>query len=160
MKNFIRFLVILLCLTNGAAAFSQGLWDMPACAWTRKMGDRPVYSTVKHIDMGGAANILNLEGEPGLRTSEHRHEYEVWTGVAWNLAASMYHWGSRSNDEDLKRKALLTGKGVYMQCWLNGENGFWFGSPEALWFNDMPKARALMYQRARGVWELMKEVAK
>jgi non-lysosomal glucosylceramidase len=108
----------------------------------------------------GAANILNLEGAPGVKTSEHKHEHEVWTGVAYNLAASMYHWGVRSNDEALKQKALLTGKGVYMQCWLNDENGFWFGTPEALWFDEMPKARGLMYQRVRGVWELYKEVAK
>ena len=72
----------------------------------------------------------------------------------------MYHWCNRSGDESLKQKALLTGKGVYMQCWLNDENGVWFGTPEALWFDDMPKARGLMYQRVRGVWELMKEVTK
>jgi non-lysosomal glucosylceramidase len=106
----------------------------------------------------GAANILNLEGQPALKTSEFGHEHEVWTGVTYNLAASMYHWGQRNGDDDLKRKALLTGKGVYMQCWLNDENGFWFGSPEALRFNEMPKGRALMYQRVRGIWELMKEV--
>jgi non-lysosomal glucosylceramidase len=108
----------------------------------------------------GAANILNLEGQPGVKTSEHAHEQEVWTGVAYNLAASMYHWGVRSSDESLKQKALLTGKGVYMQCWLNDENGLWFGTPEALWFNEMPKVRGRMYQRARGVWELLKEVTK
>jgi uncharacterized protein (DUF608 family) len=107
----------------------------------------------------GAANILNPQGEPGIKTSEHKHEYEVWTGVAYNLAASMYHWGNRTGKEDLKQKALLTGKGVYMQCWLNEENGFWFSSPEALWFGEMPKARGLMYQRARGIWELMMETA-
>ncbi|GHT21201.1 hypothetical protein FACS189430_00860 [Bacteroidia bacterium] len=107
----------------------------------------------------GAANILNLQGEPGIKTSEYEmaHEYEVWPGVAYNLAASMYHWGKISRMEDLKKKALLTGKGVYMQCWLNDENGFWFSSPGAYWFNEMPKARALMYQSARGIWELMME---
>jgi non-lysosomal glucosylceramidase len=108
----------------------------------------------------GAANILNLEGKPGVKTSEYKHEQEVWTGVAYNLAASMYHWGVRSGDEALKQKALLTGKGVYMQCWLNNENGLWFGTPEALWFEEMPKARGLMYQRVRGIWELMKEVSQ
>jgi uncharacterized protein (DUF608 family) len=107
----------------------------------------------------GAANILNPQGEPGIKTSEHKHEYEVWTGVAYNLAASMYHWGKLSNKESLKKNALLTGKGVYMQCWLNEENGFWFSSPEAYWFLEMPKARGLMYQRVRGIWELMMEVA-
>jgi non-lysosomal glucosylceramidase len=107
----------------------------------------------------GAANILNLESKPGVKTSEYDHEQEVWTGVVYNLAASMYYWGCRSGNEDLKRKALLTGKGVYMQCWLNDENGFWFNSPEAYWFNDMPKARAPMYQRVRGIWELMREVS-
>ena len=108
----------------------------------------------------GAANILNLQGEPGVKTSEHKHEYEVWTGVAYNLAASMYHWGKISGKEDLKQKALLTGKGVYMQCWQNEANGFWFSSPEALWFDSLPKARGLMYQRARGIWELMMEASE
>jgi non-lysosomal glucosylceramidase len=108
----------------------------------------------------GAANILNLEGAPGVKTSEYGHEQEVWTGVAYNLAASMYHWGVRRGDDDLKKKALLTGRGVYMQSWLNSENAFWFGTPEAFWFQEMPKARGLMYQRARGIWELMKEVSK
>ena len=65
MKNFIRFSVIMLCLTTGTASFSQGLWEMPACAWTRKMGDRPVYSTVKHVDMGGAKPVtMTKKGMP------------------------------------------------------------------------------------------------
>lgn len=106
----------------------------------------------------GAANILNTQSEPGIKTSEHAHEYEVWTGVSYNLAASMYHWGRKFNDKRLMEKALLTGKGTYMQCWLIDENGFWFCSPEAYWFNDMPKARGNMYQRVRGIWELMREV--
>lgn len=106
----------------------------------------------------GAANILNEEGLPGIKTSEHNHEYEVWTGVSYNLAATMYHWGKRLQDEELMHHALLTGKGVYMQCWLNEENGFWFGTPEAYWYTDMPKARGNMYQRVRGIWELYKEV--
>lgn len=107
----------------------------------------------------GAANILDLHGKPGLKTSEFRHEYEVWVGVSYNLAASMYYWGKRKGDNELMKKALLTGKGNYMQCWLNDENGFWFGSPEAYWHTDMPKARAYMYQRVRSIWELMMEVA-
>ncbi|MDL2256008.1 non-lysosomal glucosylceramidase [Parabacteroides sp. OttesenSCG-928-K15] len=108
----------------------------------------------------GAANILNPQGEPGIKTSEHRHEYEVWTGVSYNLAASMYHWGRKMGDKELMRKALLTGKGNYMQSWLVEENGFWFSTPEAYWFTDMPKARGNMYQRVRGIWELMMEVSK
>lgn len=107
----------------------------------------------------GAANILNTEGKPGIKTSEHNHEYEVWTGVTYNLAATMYHWGRQCNDRELMKKALLTGKGVYTQCWLNEENGFWFGTPEAYWHTDMPKARGNMYQRVRGIWELYQEVS-
>ena len=106
----------------------------------------------------GAANILNLQGEPGLKTSEHNHEYQVWTGVSYYLAATMYHWGKKYGDQELMKKALLTGKGTYMQCWLVDENGFWFSSPEAYYFNEMPKARGLMYQRVRAIWELMREV--
>ena len=107
----------------------------------------------------GAANILNPNGESGVKTSEHNHEYEVWTGVSYNLAANMYHWGKYTNDEKLKAEALLTGKGTYMQSWLIDENGYWFNTPEAYWFMEMPKGRATMYQRARGIWELYKEVA-
>lgn len=106
----------------------------------------------------GAANILNLEGGPGLKTSEHKHEYEVWTGVTYNLAASMYHWGRKFNDAELMKNALLTGKGCYYQCWENDKNGFWFATPEALWFNELPKSRGHMYQRVRGIWELLSEV--
>jgi non-lysosomal glucosylceramidase len=108
----------------------------------------------------GAANILNLEGGPGVKTSEHAHEHEVWTGVTYNLAASMYHWGALRGDETLKKKALLTGRGVYMQCWLNDEYAVWFATPEALWFREVPKVRGLMYQRPRGIWELMMEASK
>jgi uncharacterized protein (DUF608 family) len=107
----------------------------------------------------GAANILNLQGEPGVKTSEWSHEEEVWTGVSYNLAANMFHWGKKTGDKKLMEKALLTGKGTYMQCWLIDENGYWFNSPAAYWFNEMPKSRANMYQRARGIWELMREVA-
>lgn len=105
----------------------------------------------------GAANILNPEGKPGIKTSEHNHEYEVWTGVSYNLAASIYHWGKQTNNEELKQMGLLTGKGTYTQCWLNEQNGFWFCTPEAYWFTDMPKARGNMYQRVRGIWELLSE---
>lgn len=108
----------------------------------------------------GAANILNPQGGPGVKTSEYNHEYEVWTGVSYNLAAGMYHWGKKYGDRQLMEKALLTGKGTYMQCWLIDDNGFWFSSPEAYWFDEMPKARALMYQRVRGIWELMREVVE
>lgn len=106
----------------------------------------------------GAANILNLQGGPGIKTSEYDHENEVWTGVSYNLAANMYHFGKKYGDKRLMEEALLTGKGNYMQCWLVDENGFWFNSPEAYWFEKMPKSRANMYQRARGIWELMREV--
>jgi uncharacterized protein (DUF608 family) len=107
----------------------------------------------------GAANILTPEGEPGKGTSETQHHFDVWTGVSYVLAASMYHWGKKYEDGQLMEKALLTGKGTYMQSWLIDENGYWFSSPEAYRFTEMPKARALMYQRARGIWELMREVA-
>jgi uncharacterized protein (DUF608 family) len=107
----------------------------------------------------GAANIKAPKGEQAIKTSEYDHDYEVWIGVTYNLAASMYHWGKYSGNESLKKNALLTGKGAYMQCWLNERNGFWFSSPEAYWYDQMPRARALMYQRTRGIWELMMEVA-
>ncbi|MDR3245833.1 MAG: hypothetical protein LBT50_05305, partial [Prevotellaceae bacterium] len=53
MKTTKKFLVFLFCIVNTTVLFSQGLWDIPACAWTRKMGDRPVFSSVKLIDCTG-----------------------------------------------------------------------------------------------------------
>ncbi|MDR1103389.1 MAG: hypothetical protein LBL42_06485, partial [Tannerella sp.] len=49
-----KVIISLFCVVYSALSFAQGLWEMPSCAWTRKMGDRPVYSEVKHTGMGGA----------------------------------------------------------------------------------------------------------
>jgi len=106
----------------------------------------------------GAANIMNVQGGPDIKASEWNHEHEVWTGVSYDLAAGMYHWGKKYGDKKLMEEALLTGKGTYMQGWLIDENGYWFSSPEAYVFKEMPKARALMYQRVRSIWDLMREV--
>lgn len=108
----------------------------------------------------GAANIMNEHGQPAEGSNEHNHHREVWTGVTYNLAASMYYWGKRKGDESLKQAGLLTGRGAYLQSWEVEDNGFWFQTPEAIWFEDMPKSRGHMYQRVRGLWELYREVAQ
>jgi hypothetical protein len=58
----------------------------------------------------------------------------------------------------VQAKALLAAWSVYCQTWRNEEPAYWFSAPEA-WRIDEPKNyRALMYQRARGVWEFAMEI--
>ncbi|MDR0384816.1 MAG: hypothetical protein LBH60_01915, partial [Prevotellaceae bacterium] len=58
-----KVIIILFCALYSAISFAQGLWEMPACAWTRKMGDRPVYSKVKHTG-GVKAQTVTKKGMP------------------------------------------------------------------------------------------------
>ena len=103
----------------------------------------------------GVANVLRLDGSPAVGDSEFAHEFEVWTGVSYALAASLYHWGKQIGDGALQAEALLTGWGVYQTTWHDPTNAYWFSTPEA-WRIDAPGvSRALMYQRPRAVWELL-----
>ncbi|HEY65378.1 MAG TPA: hypothetical protein G4O02_12490 [Caldilineae bacterium] len=106
----------------------------------------------------GVGNALRPDGSPGVGDSEFRHEYEVWTGVSYSLAANLYHWGKRIQDGALQAAALLIGWGVYQQTWLNEATAYWFSTPEAWQIDDPTRCRALMYQRARAIWELLMEV--
>jgi len=106
----------------------------------------------------GVANALTPDSKPGLEASEYSHEYEVWTGISYSFSANLYHWGKIHNDGAMLADALLGAFGVYRNSWLNEKTAFWFSTPEA-WLIDQPsKYRALMYQRARAVWELVNEV--
>ncbi len=51
------------------------------------------------------------------------------------------------------------GWGVYYQTGTNEQTAYWFSKPEAWRLKDPRLFRALMYQRARGIWELPKEVS-
>ncbi|MDR1675419.1 MAG: hypothetical protein LBR86_02980, partial [Tannerella sp.] len=78
MRNRVRFLVILFCMANSMAVFSQGLWEMPACAWTRKMGDRPVYTEERHPSTEGAAiETMTKKGMPvgGIGTGSFMYNF-------------------------------------------------------------------------------------
>jgi hypothetical protein len=48
-----KVIISLCCVVYSALSFAQGLWEMPTCAWTRKMGDRPVFRTAKFYDSPG-----------------------------------------------------------------------------------------------------------
>ena len=87
-----------------------------------------------------------------------RHEQEVWTGVGYLCAASMYHWGRRVNDGALQAGALMLAWGVHQQTWHNRSTGYWFNTPEAWDIDNPTHGRAPMYQRPRGIWELLMEV--
>ena len=107
----------------------------------------------------GIANAVHPDSLPGVGDSEYLHQFEVWTGVSYCAAANMYHFGREMNDGALQAEALLAAWGVYYQTWRNDETAYWFSTPEA-WRIDDPKSyRALMYQRARGFWELAMEIS-
>jgi non-lysosomal glucosylceramidase len=106
----------------------------------------------------GVANALRPDSTPGLGDSEYAHQFEVWTGVSYCAAANLYHWGKRIGDGAFEANALLIGWGLYYQTWANDRTAYWFSTPEAWRLEDPRRHRALMYQRARGIWELAMEV--
>ncbi len=106
----------------------------------------------------GVANAVHPDSLPGVGDSESLHQYEVWTGVSYCAAANIYRCGKERNDGALQANALLAVWGVYFQTWRNEETAYWFSTPEAWRINDPKYFRALMYQRARGLWEFSMEV--
>ena len=106
----------------------------------------------------GVANALHPDSTPGVGDSEYTHQFEVWTGVSYCAAANLYHWGKRIGDGPLQADALLAAWGVYYETWENEQTAYWFSTPEAWRLEDPRRFRALMYQRARGIWELAMEV--
>jgi uncharacterized protein (DUF608 family) len=107
----------------------------------------------------GVANALHPDSTPGVGDSEYAHQFEVWAGVSYCAAANLYHWGKRIGDGALQADALLIGWGLYYETWANDQTAYWFSTPEAWRLEDPRKFRALMYQRARGIWELAMEVS-
>ena len=106
----------------------------------------------------GVANALRPDSTPGIGDSEYSHQFEVWTGVSYNAAANLYAWSKRIGDGSLQADALLTAWGVYSTTWLNDQTAYWFNTPEAWRLADPKQFRALMYQRARAIWEFAMEV--
>ena len=106
----------------------------------------------------GVANALHPDSTPGVGDSEYSHQFEVWTGVSYNAGANLYAWGKRVGDGSLQADALLTAWGVYSTTWLNEQTAYWFSTPEAWRLADPKQFRALMYQRARAIWEFAMEV--
>ena len=54
--------------------------------------------------------------------------------------------------------ALQTGRGTWYLSWQDERAAYWFSTPEAWRTSDPTRYRALMYQRARAIWELLREV--
>lgn len=106
----------------------------------------------------GVANAVHPDSLPGVGDSEYTHQFEVWTGVSYCAAANIYHCGKARDDGALQANAMLAAWGVYCQTWMNEETAYWFSTPEAWRINDPKTFRALMYQRARGLWEFAMEV--
>jgi uncharacterized protein (DUF608 family) len=106
----------------------------------------------------GVANAVHPDSLPGVGDSEYLHQFEVWTGVSYCAAANIYHCGKVRDDGALQANAMLAVWGVYYQTWMNEKTAYWFSTPEAWRINDPTTFRALMYQRARGLWEFSMEV--
>jgi non-lysosomal glucosylceramidase len=106
----------------------------------------------------GVANAVHPDSLPGVGDSEYLHQFEVWTGVSYCAAANIYRCGKERNDGALQANALLAAWGVYYQTWMNEETCYWFSTPEAWRIDDPKNFRALMYQRARGIWEFAMEI--
>lgn len=106
----------------------------------------------------GAANALNPDSTPGLDSSEFNHHFEVWTGVSYAAAANLVHWGKRIGDGAMQLDGLRIGWGVYRQSWANPRNCYYFSTPEAWRLENPAVWRALLYPRARAIWELLMEV--
>jgi len=107
------------------------------------------------IGDAGAGNALTPDSKPALGASEWEHQFEVWTGITYSLSSNLFAWGKRINDGALQSEALLTAWDIYRQSWLNEQNPYWFNTPEAWRINNTADFRALMYQRARAIWELL-----
>jgi hypothetical protein len=58
----------------------------------------------------------------------------------------------------VREESQLLGWGLYYRTWVNEQTAYWFSTPEAWRLEDPKKFRALMYQRARGIWELAMEL--
>lgn len=108
----------------------------------------------------GNAGIINLVGEDGTfggNNHELGHKLEVWIGVAYCMAANMYHLGRDIQDGAMQAHALLAAWGLYHNVWQNESTAYWFHAPECWRYDDVTKCRGIMYQRARAIWELMME---
>jgi non-lysosomal glucosylceramidase len=106
----------------------------------------------------GVANAVHPDSLPGVGDSEYLHQFEIWTGVSYCAAANLYHWGKAIDDGALQANAMLAAWGVYRHTWMDESTGYWFSTPEAWRIIEQTVYRALMYQRARGIWEFATEV--
>lgn len=100
----------------------------------------------------GECGAINGKREDGTNINIDQSD-EVWTGVSYFLAATMYHLG-------LKEEALRTAYGVYYITYENESTAYWFNTPEA-WrdYGLVPRPKdPEQYQRPRAVWELLLEI--
>jgi hypothetical protein len=74
------------------------------------------------------------------------------------MTSGRFSEASKVSDGALQAEAMLAAWGVYYQTWRNEETAYWFSTPEAWRIDDPKNYRALMYQRARGVWEFAMEI--
>lgn len=100
----------------------------------------------------GECGAINGKKEDGTSIGLDQSD-EVWTGVSYFLAATMYNMG-------LKEEALRTAYGVYYITYENELTAYWFNTPEAWRDYGLPPRpkNPEQYQRPRAVWELLLEI--
>jgi uncharacterized protein (DUF608 family) len=106
--------------------------------------------------MLGAANGVDNNGSEIVTPFDEPDE--IWVGVNYFLAATLYTDGTRFGDPELQRDALAIGQAMYYQIYTNVKNGFTFSTPEA-WTDATTTAyRNPTYMRPRAVWELLNAI--
>jgi uncharacterized protein (DUF608 family) len=101
----------------------------------------------------GAINAVNANGS--VITVAGRQPTEVWTGVSYFYAATLYGTGARFSIPILKAEGLAVAQAVAYQTWSVPQNGYAFDTPEAWLATDVTQHRALQYARPRSIWELV-----
>jgi len=102
----------------------------------------------------GAINIVGPDGE----TVPSHMAMGVWPGGTYFTAATMYHAGKLSRDQELIDGALSMAKSVHDFTFYEDQAAFWFNTP-AFWFPDTPpEYRSLQNMRPRAIWELLLEI--
>ncbi len=106
----------------------------------------------------GAANGVDPNGS--IIQTGGREATEVWTGVSYLYAATLYSNGKRLADSTLVRDGLAVGSDVAYETYSVAQRGYAFNTPEAWLDVDVTQHRAMQYSRPRAVWELLLAIQK
>jgi hypothetical protein len=72
-----KVIIGLFCAAYSTLLSAQGLWEMPACAWTGELGDRPFYSNIKYIG-GSKPGTVTKKGMPVGGIGTEQNFFDSW----------------------------------------------------------------------------------